>query len=610
MKKMILCSVALSLALLSFSQHILDDAVIDSILAINPRKVRYADFHEHATTKNYFNYIPNPAWLGTSPYDNSSIRNLNWTGNRDPFDEGFNNFKSYGQADYDLLSRSGASIICQSFTAIEKRMTAAPWALPPIPYSIRRINHKAVTKLPMKRLRVLNSKENSSFDEFMGEYNFMVAQAETNPNEPSNKQVIKPVKNKQELIQNFAQGNTSLVLSLEGGHILHGDHISRQKQYNVGIMDSGSRAEIITNINSIKNLPYRIFFVTLGHFCWNGMVGYPKSLDMDDGKRKWLRRLSASERFRIRLFKKFSSGVTGYTYNKGKRNKTDPCECTRQKRDSTTLGWDVITRLLAKDGLHQSSVYIDVKHMDIDARFQYYDYVKANPEGRIPIIASHVAVNGKDSKWANYTGLCPLFDRYEEVENMNAFINKQSTLPCTQTMLPNSARQDTMNWFYPWSINLSNEEIPLIYESDGIIGLSLEERVLGKNRPNYLDTNYQHRLINFLQSNGYFGAKADTISWMQPLLRNLFYVVQHSGRGDATAWSHVAIGSDFDGIMKPVKYCPTVEYIPNMHSLLKEAIPLFAAFTNQQVLLYNLPAGEIADRVIFKNGERFILKYF
>jgi hypothetical protein len=248
--------------------------------------------------------------------------------------------------------------------------------------------------------------------------------------------------------------------------------------------------------------------------------------------------------------------------------------------------------------------------MDINARFQYYEYVKNHPKEKIPIIASHVAMSGKEKAWAMYTGLCPVFDVYEEVEDMDRFISYQRTLPCTREIIPSAARQETMNWFYPWSINLCNEEIPIIYESDGIIGLSLEERVLGKNRKNHRDPDYIARLTTYLKGKGYDAHSIDTIFWMQPLLHNIFHVVRHSGRNDGSAWNHIAIGSDFDGIMKPVQYCPTVEYLPNLRSLLTVGIYLFAEYTQQQSLLHDLPIEEIADRILFKNGERFILKYY
>lgn len=594
----------------AYCRQVLTDAEADQLIQAQTPGVRYVDFHIHATTKNYFTHINDPALLGKSPYDIASISGLNWTGIRTiGYDTNFNNFKSFGQADYDLVSRSGASILCQSFTAIEKRLTAPRLIVPPLPITIRQINHWAVTGLSMKRLKTIYKKNNSSFDEFKGEYSFMVAQRETVAGNPS---LIKPVKNKAELIANYKGGHTSLVISLEGGHILHGDYISVNKQYNAAIMDAAGQQEVLNNVDSIKDLPHRVFFITLGHFCWNGIVGFAKSLDLDDTqKRAWLRRLSTSEKFRARLFRKYSSGVMGQTYIKVK--KPDPakrCTCQRDQAESTTLGWDVINRLLAKSGRHQAPVYIDVKHMDIDARFEYYRYLIENKRKDIPIIASHVAVSGKDSIWAKYTGLCPVFDQYEEVEDLNAFVDKhKNRIQCPFT--PVKERLDTMNWFYPWSINISNEEIPIIYASDGIIGLSLEERVLGKNRANYNDTNYISLLGSFLQSKGYSTEKIDTIFWMQPLLRNIFYVAMHSGRSDATAWNHISIGSDFDGIAKPVRYCPTVTFIPNLHSLLKEAIPLFREFAKLDIsVLRGLSPEEIADRIIFKNGERFILKYF
>ena len=191
-------------------QAVLTDNEVNSI--INSRKdslSRYFDSHLHCTNMAYFNKIPNPFVVGTTDYSNEKIQYLNWTGNRKKItDKKGNNAKNYGQADYGRLKLSGASIVCTSITPIEKRFTKGLLK--------RVVNSLLVTRFSYKRLKTTNT--TSSYEEFMGEYNFMLAQSR----DSGSSKIIKPVRNKAELINNFKAGNTSVLISLEGGHIFSG----------------------------------------------------------------------------------------------------------------------------------------------------------------------------------------------------------------------------------------------------------------------------------------------------------------------------------------------------------------------------------------------------
>jgi len=595
----------------SISQSILSDSEANSIVNRNSEPVRYVDFHIHTTMKNYYNHFSNPAETESLNLQNEKYKYLNWTGRDKAIDKKFNNFKSYRQADWGILNSSGASILCTSFTPIEKRLTSKTSVV--LIFSMRFFNKNFVTKLSGKRLKTLNSPDNSSFDEFKGEYNFLISQSPTNQNNSG--RFIKPVKDKAELIDNFKNGKTSLVMTLEGAHIFHGKYISSTKEYNRTKFNDRAQKEVFDNITYVKNLPYRIFFITPAHFCWNGITGFAKSLDMDDWKRGLLTKLSRERPFREKIFKKGSDGLMGNVY-RDLTKKDIPldtgssCNCHRKVIATTDFGRAVIERLLEPSGIHKVPIYIDVKHMDILARLQYYrivDSLRQNFNIKIPIIASHIAMNGKDTALTKYTGLCPVFDVYEEVKDPDFFYSSQVKAGCIKGL---NVDTNTINWFYPWSINFSNEEIKIIYDSDGIIGITLEERVLGKNRPNY-SPRHIDSIKAFLNLNGIVDSnKIDTFIKMQPLFRNMFYMAEKSKRNDKTAWDHLSIGSDFDGIIKPVEYCPTAAHIPNLWKLLCDFIPLFAKFAEKENLLYGQSSKEIADKVIFKNGERFILKYF
>ena len=109
-----------------------------------------------------------------------------------------------------------------------------------------------------------------------------------------------------------------------------------------------------------------------------------------------------------------------------------------------------------------------------------------------------------------------------------------------------------LGWFYPWGINFCDEEIGLIYESDGIIGLNLDSRLLGFTMSNYthLYKKYlRHKFAdiygkeNFNLSDGTV-IRFDDYYQSEPLIRNMLRIIEVCGRNDSTAWDHLAIGSD------------------------------------------------------------------
>ncbi len=599
----------------------MSNADANALIGMRKGPPRVTDFHIHCSMKNEYNYIKSPDWLAAHRND-PEIPLLNWTG-KGPVetDDEFNNFNSYRQADFGILASSNASILATSISPLEKHLLSKKWPIRPLPITFRRINKK-VSGLPMRTLKMLYAKENSSYRMFRTELDFLLAQQTTHKDHPGF--TVSVAKDKKDLIDKFSKGQTALVLSLEGGHIFHGSTISGNRSYDHPTFTVEEQNEIMSNVRAIKAMPQRVLFVTLGHFSWNGMVGSPKTLDMDNEKRALLRKQSRKRSFREKLFLKYSDGIMGTMMQSLPKKDVkweDPNFCRCQRKPNTSLntgdiGWKVIEELLDRSN-GQAPVFIDMKHMDINARLQYYAYISGRKD-KVPIIASHVAVSGKDTATAKYTSLCPVYDVYEEVESTTAWYQSQFTVPVkngqpTRRACLDSNKVDvnTINWFYPWGINLANEEIKIIYNSDGIIGIAMEERVLGTNRPNYKTDSFTRRLTQFLDNEKITGSKdRETFISMLPFFKNLFYIVQHSGRSDASAWDHVALGSDFDGIAKPVAFCKTAAEYPAMHALIVRFLPYYVRFDKQGAWLFGLNEQQIANKVMFENGERFVLKYF
>ena len=189
-------------------------------------------------------------------------------------------------------------------------------------------------------------------------------------------------------------------------------------------------------------------------------------------------------------------------------------------------------------------------------------------------------------------------------------------------------------WFHPMSNNLYDEEIAAAYETRGIIGICLEERALGGGKrlktgryrggsanykdetmPSLYDTAADRVFNRFFA--GYHGnmlSLKDSLAMAEPFVRNLFYIVEHSGYAkNDTSWMHVALGSDLDGYINPIDLCPTAASYPGFYQFLCRTLPFFGAYIwNKEADAYfcHQKPEVLLDNVFYKNGERFIKTYF
>ncbi|KXX68911.1 hypothetical protein AVL50_17275 [Flammeovirga sp. SJP92] len=167
-------------------------------------------------------------------------------------------------------------------------------------------------------------------------------------------------------LQNIEQEQKDLitiyiVLSIEGMHAL-----------NTGLYGEDSKcdeAEVLSNLDKIKNWDHPIFFVTLAHHFWNELCGHAPSL----------------------------SGIVGWGTNQE----------YGLTASITPIGYKVIDKLL--DNSSNRRTLIDIKHMNNISRKAYYRHLSTNyAEENIPLIVSHGALNGLRSHEEpindNYTG--------------------------------------------------------------------------------------------------------------------------------------------------------------------------------------------------------------
>ncbi|MCW3464806.1 hypothetical protein [Chitinophaga nivalis] len=617
----------------------------------------FSDFHIHTSFKNYYRFVKDPdstiLHAGNAAYLHKKYGHTDWIAHtKKPKDKKHgkeSNMSNYDQCNYANLQGLRGSVLCMSITPPEKIMLSSPGS--------RWMNLHFVTHMSMKRQEVLAAENNSSFKEFMGEYYYAIHQDSVH-----NGTKILIAKNNADLRRIVAEGGIGLVITAEGGHVLFGNEVLSRID-SIKDKDCGApcRAEILGNIEKMRQLPHRVFFITVAHFGWNKMFGNAKSLDKPGLRRGLLTAASLSDDFRKNVFAKYGEGIIGQVQGERYRDSLVTTGARSMKIRTpytpdeyrTDIGYAVMCKLLDAEHDYQQPIYIDVKHMDLRARFEYYAFIdsvntlrRATGKPLIPIIASHIGLSGKRRPVAMATGLYPLRDSYEELifgrtfykiqanerdqywrsytqalrpeDRARYFGDNPATVPASFNPFDNTANFNTLGWFYPWGINFCDEEIRYIYQSDGIVGLNLDRRILGFTMPNYTwryklhlkrifrDLALRHQ---FKLSNGHNITFEDYYR-AEPLLRNIFHTISVCGRQDASAWDHVAIGSDYDGFIQPLQLAPTTESIPLFHEKMVAFVQIFTEIHNQQRLLYGLSPETVMHKFFYTNGRDFIFKYF
>ncbi len=616
----------------------------------------FSDFHIHTSFKNYYRYVESPdstIFYAKDPaFLNKKYGQTNWipfTKNEKDKRNGVeSNMANYDQADYANLKGLAGSVLCMSITPPEKVMLASS--------SDRWMNKHLVTHMSIRRQEVLAAENNSSFNEFLGEYYYVI-----NQDSVKDGTKILLARNNADLRRIIAGNGIGLVMTMEGGHVLFGNKIlSKMASLKSKDCDTPCRVEIMGNIDRIRDLPHRVFFITLAHFGWNKMMGNAKSLDKPGLRRGLLTAASFSDQFKNTTLAKYGDGIMGnvrslqlidttYEINGKKLHIRLPYSRDEYRTD---IGYQVVNRLLDADHNFEHPIYIDAKHMGIKTRFQYYEFIdsinrqkRQRGEKTIPIIASHIGLSGKSRSVAVATALHPLSDSYEELifgatfykiqlndndlfwrsytsllrtEDRNLFNNPDERKMTGFNPFEGSVNYNTLNWFYPWGINFCDDEIRYVYESDGIIGLNLDRRILGFYMKDYTGKYRKFLKEKFIHVYGKDKFKLDNgtdISFeeyylSEPLIRNILRIVEVCGRKDSTAWDHIAIGSDYDGFIQPIRLSSTAEGIPLFHKKMATFLSAFLEIHNQQKLMYGVSPETAMNKFFYTNGRDFIFKYF
>lgn len=282
----------------------------------------------------------------------------------------------------------------------------------------------------------------------------------------------------------------------------------------------------------------------------------------------------------------------------------------------------------------EAPVLIDIKHMSLKSRIDFYDFRRAKGYKK-PIIVSHAAVTGYS------------IANWKSALEKAIFVND----PVTAVKITVN-RKTAGTWgaihklftFNSWSLNLMDEDIEEVINSEGLIGIELDVRVLGwqnvlqdtlsdEDKEEYLSVSEFGWLFPDLYHNtGQLNIEKE--SYLMPSKEerhalifcfNIIHILSVGGirtlKNPEEIWKCICIGSDFDGLINPSVNCPEADHMTNLENELVRWLPVAEeAYLKENggpsVLPRNskgsvdmLKLSAFVRNIMFNNGKDFLLKW-
>lgn len=246
--------------------------------------------------------------------------------------------------------------------------------------------------------------------------------------------------------------------------------------------------------------------------------------------------------------------------------------------------------------LHSHPSLIDIKHMSVFSRHKFYQFREElgteHPETlRLPIISSHTGFTFSSIKdfleQKNYrSGF-----RYVQGKTICEIQSKNRPIGKTDFLLNNKLFAN------PWTINLFDEEILEIMKSNGLIGISMDQRILGASksmldgsRPEYFKDPEAIPLYEWRKwfKEGTFDLKEAFITEEKTdrQVRHIYLLCAHilyavrlgysemNWVGERSPWDHICIGSDYDGLINPINPYDDVTNLDKLRNDLLVYLPI------------------------------------
>lgn len=307
----------------------------------------------------------------------------------------------------------------------------------------------------------------------------------------------------------------------------------------------------------------------------------------------------------------------------------------------TPLGFELIkacNELQLKDdqgNMVAAPVLIDIKHLGLKSRQDLYKY-RADNNIKLPLVASHIGVTGYTmNEWKQElkTNKCKVI-QHEGVRAVEIQMERKNSGKWGSIMNRDFS-------FNPWSINMMDEDILQVLDSNGLIGISLDVRILGFQALIGLNSGDQSEYLSTADFQTHFPnihlhnlpitptetMQAATESWLVPTKEdrhplcfcfNIIHIINIGllrGEEGLNPWNHICIGSDYDGLIEPLKICYDISSIKDLEYNLLKWLPTAAkAYYDEnggvesiQHELKDLQTlKKLVKKIMYENGARFV----
>ncbi len=395
-----------------------------------------------------------------------------------------------------------------------------------------------------------------------------------------NKPTFRLVKNFAEFKQHIPNNEVLGIITAEGMHAL-GNYRSADLFFKESIdsLDPADQQNLqnsfINNIQRLKNgaeFEFPPFFITFSHHFNNLLSGHAKSF--------------ADAKNRI---------VPGF-------------KDVFDQRLGINKGITAFGKHLIKDHLLSRTngprILIDTKHMSLKTRNEFIQIIREFKQNgdAVPIICSHTAVNGIATR-------------------------------AKAAQRPDMNKYDADSYVSRWDINLTDEDITEIFDSDGVIGVCMHDgRMPGGKFKKLLKENSRKLVTD------------EPVKRLhtQMFLTNIFHIlkvnlahIRTKNQANPTvpidekeAWKTICLGTDNDGIVDPFDHFNTAEKLDDFQFRVAKAIrennkpfmkdyrilslPSETPFSKEELadLQLGFTPDQISDAIFSDNMVRFLSTYF
>lgn len=277
--------------------------------------------------------------------------------------------------------------------------------------------------------------------------------------------------------------------------------------------------------------------------------------------------------------------------------------------------------------LYKQNILTDLKHLSFVARQQLIELQKSSYSG-IPLICTHAGLTGTSTRKRG----AQLYEKPIERQGVWEVRHVKR-----RGYLSNSA-------FNHSSINLYDEEVIDILRSEGLIGLSLDQRILGFPAEiigyqwNVFPTD--HEYISAEEAPAFFqpytdpsiipiihdpesALTGDEVQAQEPITIEIHYsyflnqlihflrIVKQAGIPFKKAIRQICIGSDFDGLINPIDCCNNATELPAFREEIFRRLKSGRKIWEEAgIAKKDVDVEELVDGLFYSNALQFLQNHF